>query len=279
VIKVSSDLHHRCVGKLENMNWDRLLADNGVVTPQQISDFDHMRKDKRETLTLFQRPIDTLRTFFGGAVALVFFSVKYIVSHAIFLYVLLPTAILWLILDSIPGPYTDTINRIEFAMEFVVWWTGLGILSSVGLGSGLQSGVLFLFPHIIKVSLAAQTCKTLDFDSYSDMWFRSPPGLFQCPPLTAESTPVTLLGTWQKIILVCFLQSSGTAIGEIPPYWMTRAARLAAIEAGIKRVDGSVWRVFAGSVPMSFPHLFVEFVILKNRDAQVRVLPKICPKS
>jgi hypothetical protein len=79
------------------------------------------------------------------------------------------------------------------------------------------------------VSLAAQTCKTLDFDSASDIWFRAPATLFKCPvsPLSAAATPVTLLGIWSKILLVCFLQSAGTAIGEIPPYWMTRAARLA----------------------------------------------------
>ncbi len=97
---------------------------------------------------------------------------------------------------------------------------------------GLQSGILFLYPHIIKVCLAAQTCKTLDFESNSNMWFRSPKNLFKCPALTPESTPVTFFGIWRKIILVCFLQAAGTAIGEIPPYWMTRAARLAAIQAG-----------------------------------------------
>ena len=218
--------------QLEEMNWNRLLNDNSVVTPQQISDFDHMRKDQRETLTLFKRPISTLKTFISGAIALIFYTFKYIMSHSLVLYGLLPLAVLWFILDCIPGPYTDPINQIEFGIEYVIWWLGLGILSSIGLGSGLQSGVLFLFPHIIKVSLAAQTCKTLDFESYSDIWFRTSPGLFKCPPLTAYSTPVTLLGTWQKIILACFLQSAGTAIGEIPPYWMTRAARLAAIEAG-----------------------------------------------
>ena len=108
-------------------------------------------------------------------------------------------------------------------------WVGLGILSSIGLGSGLQSGVLFLFPHIIKTCLAAQTCKTIDFQSYSNIWFRSPSNLFKCPELTYESTPVTFYGLWCKIFLVCFLQAAGTAIGEIPPFYMTRAARLAAI--------------------------------------------------
>lgn len=54
-------------------------------------------------------------------------------------------------MEYIPGPYSEAINRIEFAIEYFVWWVGLGVLSSIGLGSGLQSGVLFLFPHIIKV--------------------------------------------------------------------------------------------------------------------------------
>jgi hypothetical protein len=107
----------------------------------------------------------------------------------------------------------------------------LGILSSIGLGSGLQSGVLFSFPHIIKVCFAAQTCKSLDFESKTDIWFRSPPIIFKCSPLM-DPTPVTLFVIWKKIILVCFLQAAGTAIGEIPPYYMSRAARLAAIEAG-----------------------------------------------
>ena len=102
-------------------------------------------------------------------------------------------------------------------------------MSSIGLGSGLQSGVLFLFPHIIKTCLAAQTCKTIDFVSTSNMWFRSPKNLFKCPELTYESTPVTFYGLWHKVFFVCFLQAAGTAIGEIPPFYMTRAARLAAI--------------------------------------------------
>ena len=60
-------------------------------------------------------------------------------------------------MEYIPGPYSDAINRIEFAIEYFVWWVGLGVLSSIGLGSGLQSGVLFLFPHIIKVLNALLT--------------------------------------------------------------------------------------------------------------------------
>jgi hypothetical protein len=34
---------------------------------------------------------------------------------------------------------------------YVAWWLIQGILSSIGLGSGLHSGLLFLFPHFLKV--------------------------------------------------------------------------------------------------------------------------------
>ena len=126
------------------------------------------------------------------------------------------------------------INRVEFFVEFIVWWVGLGILSSIGLGSGLQSGVLFMFPHVIRVCLAAQACKTVDFEANSNMWFKKTATQFKCPDdvVGLTSTPATFFNIWLKIIPVCFLQSAGTAIGEIPPYWMTRSARLAAIQAG-----------------------------------------------
>ena len=42
--------------------------------------------------------------------------------------------------------------------EFVVWWVGLGVLSSIGLGTGMHSGLLFLFPHILKVCRSAEAC-------------------------------------------------------------------------------------------------------------------------
>lgn len=41
--------------------------------------------------------------------------------------------------------------QLEHLAWFAAWWLGLGVLSSIGLGSGLHSGILFLFPHIAKV--------------------------------------------------------------------------------------------------------------------------------
>jgi hypothetical protein len=45
------------------------------------------------------------------------------------------------------------------------WWVGLGVLSSVGFGTGLHTFILYLGPHIAAVTLAAYECGTTDFPS------------------------------------------------------------------------------------------------------------------
>lgn len=223
------------------MSFD-FLDQGEVVTPQQISDFDHERKLLRENITLYSQPFKTLYLLAVGALTLMKYIALRCITHPIFIYLFIPCLSVWYVLDHIQGPHSIILNNIEFGIEFVVWWLGLGIFSSIGLGSGLQSGVLFMFPHIFKVVFAANTCKTLDFDSNSNMWFRSPSSLFKCPTIELSSTytpsPVTFFGLWKKVILICFLQAAGTAIGEIPPYWLSRATRLASIEAGTSSCEG-----------------------------------------
>jgi hypothetical protein len=49
------------------------------------------------------------------------------------------------------GEAADQLAELEEGVQFVVWWVGLGVLSSIGLGTGMHSGLLFLFPHMLKV--------------------------------------------------------------------------------------------------------------------------------
>ena len=51
------------------------------------------------------------------------------------------------------GTAEGPLSEAEDWAEFVVWWVGLGVLSSIGLGTGMHSGLLFLFPHMLKVRL------------------------------------------------------------------------------------------------------------------------------
>ncbi|EFJ40065.1 hypothetical protein VOLCADRAFT_100192 [Volvox carteri f. nagariensis] len=67
----------------------------------------------------------------------------------------------------------ERLARVTETVKYVVWWVGLGVLSSIGLGTGMHTGLLFLFPHILKVCLAAETCGHFRFDTRYDMWYSS----------------------------------------------------------------------------------------------------------
>lgn len=65
---------------------------------------------------------------------------------------------------GIAGPF---VAEAETWVQYVVWWVGLGVLSSVGLGAGMHSGLLFLFPHMLKVMSHNSTFCVLHCCSYA----------------------------------------------------------------------------------------------------------------
>eukprot|EP00606_Chrysophyceae_sp_TOSAG23-5_P000099 GSChrysophyteH2.ASY1.ANO1.368.1 assembled CDS len=202
----------------------------GWTTPQEVSDIESDRMIKRERLTLYTSPLQTLALFCAAVVQIAQDALYATAGHWTFRLLLLPLTVAYALQSLFQHPFADEVATFTFCVEYAVWWLGLGILSSVGMGSGLQSGMLFLYPHVFAIILGAQTCQSIDFISETNMWFRNPSNLY-------VSTPPTYWDIWQKIFPSCLLQAIGTAIGEIPPYWMTRAARLASIEAGTSSPD------------------------------------------
>lgn len=102
---------------------------------------------------------------------------------------------------------------------FAAWWIGLGIASSIGFGTGLHTFVLYLGPHIAKVTMASNACNYVP-ESLPSRWafhhFK------QCPEFTG--TPdLSALSIYQAVIIEAFLWGLGTAIGELPPYYVARA--------------------------------------------------------
>jgi membrane protein YqaA with SNARE-associated domain len=71
--------------------------------------------------------------------------------------------------------------------------------------------------------MAASACGHLDFDSASDIWFHS--HTFTCRTAALTGVTVSFWATFVKILLPCFLWGTGTAMGEIPPYALSRALR------------------------------------------------------
>ena len=64
--------------------------------------------------------------------------------------------------------------------------------------------------------MAATSCNSLDFETTG-------PNAFKCTVNAAGESP-SLWSIFMKVQMACFLWGAGTAIGELPPYFMSRAA-------------------------------------------------------
>ena len=141
------------------------------------------------------------------------------------LFLLLPLLAVYASLKFL-GVSDDSIREVEYNAEFILWWVGLGILSSIGFGSGMHSGLLFLFPHVLKICLAAERCGNLEFDIRADMWWRSDG--FHCRPTRGWMEEVGYWEVFLQALPAGILWGIGTAIGEIPPYLLSYQAAKAA---------------------------------------------------
>ena len=80
------------------------------MTPQEISDYDEDLRQKREKLTLFTRPLDTIRLFCTSICSLTSYCIRSSVSHPAFLYFVIPILMLWGLAKYIPGKTNTTHN-------------------------------------------------------------------------------------------------------------------------------------------------------------------------
>jgi len=112
----------------------------------------------------------------------------------------------------------------ELFVGDVVWWLVLGILSSIGFGTGLHSGIMFLWPHVIQIISKAESCDSTRFAaSYNH------PCAMQCA--SQHDGSYSYLNTLLLLLPSVVVWGSGTAIGELPPYFITRAAKQAGKQA------------------------------------------------
>ena len=97
----------------------------------------------------------------------------------------------------------------------------MGVASSIGLGTGLHTFVLYLGPHIAKVTMVAYECGYIP-EMLPSRWNYQT--FHTCPERTAEVSVWTIIYAVQ---LESFLWGLGTALGELPPYFIALAARMA----------------------------------------------------
>jgi len=91
----------------------------------------------------------------------------WVVSHPrdVFIYVVLAGAAAAFLFFPVDGIETLQLT-VRDVLAMVCFWILMGVLSSVGLGSGLHTFLLYTGPHIIRVSTAAVACNSLDFSAH-----------------------------------------------------------------------------------------------------------------
>ncbi|CAK9796063.1 hypothetical protein ANTPLA_LOCUS630 [Anthophora plagiata] len=172
-----------------------------------------------EQLTLWQHPIITLNYFLRELLNNIFNLAKKALHYRRTVWSMVSIIILFLILNRISGPHQQILKAWETKIIWWLYWIGLGVLSSVGLGTGLHTFVLYLGPHIAAVTMAAYECGALNFPEppYPDQII--------CPTTIDPMWTAGILNIMRKVRIEAMLWGAGTALGELPPYFMARAAR------------------------------------------------------
>uniref|UniRef100_A0A3Q3EJ88 Vacuole membrane protein 1 n=1 Tax=Kryptolebias marmoratus TaxID=37003 RepID=A0A3Q3EJ88_KRYMA len=190
---------------------------------RQLPQVDERKERDRkecETLVLWKKPLLTLHYFFLELLINLKGCIQRLLQQRQIVFSLLILLILLSIAYRIEGPHHEYVCYMEKKTLWCAYWVGLGILSSVGLGTGLHTFLLYLGPHIALVTLAAYECGSVEFPE--------PPYPDQI--ISALQGSISLWAIISKVRLEACMWGAGTALGELPPYFMARAARLSGTE-------------------------------------------------
>lgn len=178
-----------------------------------------MEREERALLVLWKQPLVVLHyfvletCFLAKALSVRLWRRKKTVALSVVLMVLAYC------IYSMDGPHQSTVAAVQKKLLWYAYWVGLGILSSVGLGTGLHTFLLYLGPHIASVTMAAYECQSVEFPEPPY------PNEVICPDKESGAA-MSMWTIMSKVRMEAVMWGAGTAIGELPPYFMARAARL-----------------------------------------------------
>ncbi|KMT04946.1 hypothetical protein BVRB_7g171120 [Beta vulgaris subsp. vulgaris] len=202
-----------------------------------------------KSLTLTTKPCTTLKFFVFAMYDYVKQSVSYLLAKGgwllVFSSLVMSCGVLLATIEGSHGKHAEEVLRY---IQFVLWWTALGVASSIGLGSGLHTFVLYLGPHIALFTIKAMQCGRVDLKSapYDTIQLKRGPSWLDkdCadfgPPLfeSVHGSRVPLMSILPQVQLEAVLWGVGTALGELPPYFISRAASLSGSNP-VEKLDAS----------------------------------------
>ncbi|KAJ6397556.1 hypothetical protein OIU77_018549 [Salix suchowensis] len=111
------------------------------------------QKEELENLTLAAQPIKTL-AYFVLAIAQ-FIQRLFAKNGWLLLLISVFIGTIGILVITIDGPYQEHVLELVNYLRFGLWWLALGVASSIGLGSGLHTFVMYLGPHIALFTIKA----------------------------------------------------------------------------------------------------------------------------
>ncbi|KAJ6890688.1 hypothetical protein NC651_024252 [Populus alba x Populus x berolinensis] len=202
-----------------------------------IAGLHERHQQELENLTMTGQPFKTLKFFVLAMVQYCKKSVFYLLARGGWLMLLSTVvAAVGIVLVTIDGPHEKHVEELSNYLRFGLWWIALGVASSIGLGSGLHTFVLYLGPHIAFFTIKAMQCGRVDLKSapYDTIQLKRVPSWLgkDCKEFGDPVFPfshglrVPISSILFQVQIEAILWGIGTALGELPPYFISRAARI-----------------------------------------------------
>ncbi|XWS64540.1 hypothetical protein CRYUN_Cryun05aG0012800 [Craigia yunnanensis] len=198
-----------------------------------LSGLREKHQEELDNLTLTTQPLRTLKLFSFAVIQWIHLTIRHRAGWFMFSSTLAGS--IGILVMTIFGPHEMTQELIHY-VQFGVWWLALGVASSIGLGSGLHTFVLYLGPHIAFLTIKAVQCGRVDLKSalYDTIQLNTSPSWLNknCPeygpPLfpSGHGSRIPLSSILPQVQLEAVLWGIGTALGELPPYFISRAAHI-----------------------------------------------------
>lgn len=150
--------------------------------------------------------------------------------------------------------YIGLLNNLNHTFIEILYWTLLGILSSIGLGFGLHTGVLFLFPLIMNTCFSYKECNSFEYELYGNNSFTCQDNHYRNILTILDSFKIFNIEFLLliRLIIPIFFWGLGTALGDVPPYVFSRLDRLSRKKQfDLKNISNSKFLNFVNEITIN----------------------------
>ncbi|TVU38341.1 hypothetical protein EJB05_11710 [Eragrostis curvula] len=222
---------------------------------QAMSELQDKHRADLEKLTLTSQPLKTLAFFVLAIAQSLGRTCSSVLKKGARLKIMVLLVVAtWVFLLFTDGPHEKHVQELLRYVRFGLWWVVLGVASSIGLGSGLHTFVLYLGPHIALFTIKAVQCGRVDLKSapYDTILLKRSPSWLEkdCmefgPPIYKETIPFSNI--LLEVYLEAVLWGIGTTLGELPPYFLSKAASMSGHKIDeLEELDASTSEGFLSS--------------------------------